>query len=339
MPQPVIALLVASVLSLAAVSLFWPEGGLVGRWQRYKRLTSRELAEDGLKYLYKAELKGEKPSLQSLAGTLEVSADRSAQLVAELEEHEMLTSEGGEIRLTPQGREHALLVIRAHRLWERYLAEQTGFDEAEWHGQAEQREHRFSAEELQALSAKLGNPSYDPHGDPIPTAEGEIVPHGGVPLTALGSERTARIVHVEDEPDAIYAQLVAEGITPGLTVRLIEVTPQRVRFWTNGDEHILAPIVAANISVTPLAPAEAEPIQTGERLTALKLGEQARVSQLSARLRGAERRRFLDLGILPGTEIRAELISPGGDPVAYQVRGALIALRSEQADLIYINRE
>lgn len=339
MTQPIIALLAAAGVLLLALSLFWPNGGLVGRWQRYKHLTSRELAEDGLKHLYKAELKGEKPSLQSLAGALAVSADRAAHLVAEMEEGELLTCEGGEIRLTPQGREHALQVIRAHRLWERFLAEQTGYDEAEWHGQAEQREHQISAADLEALSARLGNPSHDPHGDPIPTSSGEIVPHGGVPLTALKLDQTARIVHVEDEPEAIFAQLVAEGITPGMTVRLTEIGSQRVRFWTNGDEHVLAPIVAANISVTPSPPPEVETSQAGERLTTLKIGEQAHVTHLSARCRGPERRRFLDMGILPGTEIQAELVSPSGDPVAYRIRGALIALRSEQANLIYVERD
>ncbi|RME45954.1 MAG: ferrous iron transport protein A [Caldilineae bacterium] len=54
--------------------------------------------------------------------------------------------------------------------------------------------------------------------------------------------------------------------------------------------------------------------------------------------RGAERRRLMDLGILPGTLIRAEMVSPSGDPTAYRIRGALIALRKEQADRIYITR-
>ena len=62
-------------------------------------------------------------------------------------------------------------------------------------------------------------------------------------------------------------------------------------------------------------------------------------SGISPTCRGTERRRFLDLGILPGTAVEAELVSPGGDPTAYRVRGTLLALRAEQAQNIHISRE
>jgi Fe2+ transport system protein FeoA len=71
-------------------------------------------------------------------------------------------------------------------------------------------------------------------------------------------------------------------------------------------------------------------------LNQLGVGQQARVLQLMPRLRGAERRRLMDLGMLPGTTVEADLSSPLGDPVAYRVRDALIALRSEQARNIKI---
>jgi Fe2+ transport system protein FeoA len=69
------------------------------------------------------------------------------------------------------------------------------------------------------------------------------------------------------------------------------------------------------------------------------LGETAKVVNISHLCRGAERRRFMDLGILPGTVVKAEMISPSGDPTAYRVRGAVIGLRREQAALIHITRE
>jgi len=229
-------------------------------------------------------------------------------------------------------------VIRAHRLWERYLAEDTGFDESEWHSQAEFYEHQLSPDEANALDARLGHPTHDPHGDPIPAADGELVAHGGRPLPTLGLNEPGRIVHIEDEPDAVYAQLLAEGLYPGMRVRLTELSPQRVRFWANGDAHLLAPIVAANISVVPI-PREATVEEiAGEQLSALKPGEQATVTYISPRCHGPERRRMMDLGILPGTLVEAELTSPGGDPTAYRIRGALIALRDEQARLIHISR-
>jgi Fe2+ transport system protein FeoA len=68
----------------------------------------------------------------------------------------------------------------------------------------------------------------------------------------------------------------------------------------------------------------------------LSTGQKARVVQLSPRLRGPERRRLMDLGVLPGTLVEAEISSPMGDPVAYRIRDALIALRSEQARCIQV---
>ena len=116
------------------------------------------------------------------------------------------------------------------------------------------------------------------------------------------------------------------------------VPPHRVRIWADGDEHLLAPIVAANISVLPVEKAAAAEPQPGEPLSVLKLGEHGQIVGLSPRCRGPERRRMMDLGILPGTVVTAELISPSGDPTAYRIRDALIALRVEQAQLINISR-
>ncbi|HKZ86164.1 MAG TPA: FeoA domain-containing protein [Anaerolineae bacterium] len=347
MPDPLIALLFGCLFISAGAILFWPNGGLFSRWQRMRQLSSRVLREDALKHIHEAEQKGQPATLQSVAGALYVSANQAAALLVDMQEHEWVTLTGGVLRLTPAGRDVALHVIRAHRLWERHLAEDTSFAEAEWHPLAERREHELSSDEADALSARLGHPTHDPHGDPIPTASGEWVPHGGRPLTALSLDETARIVHLEDEPETVYAQLVAEGLYPGQTVRLIENSPQRVRFWANGDplryatgagEHVLAPIVADNISVAPMRPEAAVAEPAGEPLHALKPGEKGAVVRISPRCRGSERRRLMDLGLLPGTIVEAELVSPGGDPTAYRVRGAVIALRKEQAQFIHITR-
>jgi DtxR family Mn-dependent transcriptional regulator len=152
-------------------------------------------------------------------------------------------------------------------------------------------------------------------------------------------DTTRRIVHLEDEPEIVYAQLVAEGLHPGMVVHLLESSPERVRFWANGEEHLLAPILAMNISVAPQPMNAATPPAGGEPLDHLQLGETAVVLSLSPASRGAERRRLMDLGILPGTAITAEIRSPSGDPTAYLIRGATIALRREQARLIQIKRE
>jgi DtxR family transcriptional regulator, Mn-dependent transcriptional regulator len=337
MSTPLIYLLIAAALAAAGAWLFWPEGGLYWRWQRNRMLSRRVLHEDALKHLFQCEMDGEKPTPQSLAGALNISANRAAEILAELQARELLEIQAGELRMTPAGRDYALRIIRAHRLYERYLADETGYTEVEWHSKAHLQEHRLNPDEVSALAASLGNPTHDPHGDPIPGPDGYLVaPPGAQPITSLALNRPARIVHLEDEPEAVYAQLVAEGLYVGQEVCLLEMTPQRVRLWGGGDEHVLAPVVAANIGVIPLQePVPAQPA-SGQPLTALRPGQEARLSSLSPRLRGVERRRLMDLGLLPGTTISVEMVSAGGDPTAYRIRGALIALRKSQADQIFV---
>ncbi|MGD2156696.1 MAG: iron dependent repressor, metal binding and dimerization domain protein [Anaerolineales bacterium] len=336
MPDPALSLLIAVLVIGLVVWFFWPDRGPFWRWRRTRQVTERVLSEDALKHLHRCERYGYQPTVQSLAGALNVSGDRVVEILTKMETRDLVKIEGSVYRLTPTGREYALRVIRAHRLWERYLAETTGYEETEWHSQAEQQEHWLSAEDADALSFELGHPTHDPHGDPIPTSDGEMVAHGGEPLTSLPVDVPARIVHIEDEPEAVFAQLLAEDLHVGMEVRLVESSAQRVRFWAGGDEHLLAPIVAANISVRPIPEKRAPEEIPGERLSSLKPGQSGAVSAISPRSRGVEYRRLLDLGILPGTVIQAEMRSPSGDPTAYRVRGAVIALRSEQADLIYV---
>lgn len=343
MDNPAILLLIGTAVLAAAAVFFWPEKGIWSRWQHARQMTDRARREDALKHIFKCEQYGRPPTVESIAGALQISTHEATELLADLQASSLVQISGGSPSLTTTGLESALHIIRAHRLWERYLAEQTGFGEAEWHSQAELQEHQLTPEAANALAARLGHPTHDPHGDPIPTAEGSYVKHGGTPLNELPANSTGRIVHLEDEPEAVYAQLVAEGLHPGQVVRLIESSPTRIRFWSNGDEHLLAPLVASNISVRPLPnggvveTAAAEP-EHGTRLSELPLGATAEVIRISPNCRGAERRRFMDLGILPGTAVTAEMRSPSGEPTAYRIRDAIIALRSNQATHIYVKQ-
>jgi DtxR family Mn-dependent transcriptional regulator len=148
----------------------------------------------------------------------------------------------------------------------------------------------------------------------------------------------ARIIHIEDEPHAIYSQLVAAGLYPGMQVRMIELSKDRIKFLANGEEVVLAPLFAKNVTILPIR-AESTIKGKFKSLSALSVGEKGIVLGISKRCRGQQRRRLMDLGIVPGTEIEAEIKSIGGDPVAYKIRGASIALRKTQADKIYLINE
>jgi DtxR family Mn-dependent transcriptional regulator len=311
---------------------------MVARWRSSRERSTRSLLEDALKHLYDCEYRNIPCTLESLAGTLSISGEAAAKLILRLEAMRLATRTERDLRLTAEGRSYALRMIRVHRLWERYLADETNVAERDWHTEAEREEHKISAEQADELARRLGNPLYDPHGDPIPSAAGNLPQQQGIPLTALDRGVLARIVHLEDEPESLYAQLVAVGLGPGIQIRLIDRTPDRIIFEANGEEIVLAPVVAANVSVVPLA-AEKWSEVSHETLADLNVGEQGVVLGLSPLCRGLQRRRLMDLGIVPGTTIEAEMRSPFGDPTSYKIRGTSIALRKEQAEMIYVSRE
>lgn len=336
--NPLHALIVGVSLLAAFAMIVWPETGAWARWKRLRQNTRRVHMEDALKHLYDCEYRGLVSTHQSVAGALGISADDATGVVERLESLRLLSSREGGFVLTNEGRSYALRVIRTHRLWERYLADETGAHETEWHAEAERKEHQLTTAETDALAIKMGNPRFDPHGDPIPTATGDVPTQTGFPLYRLSRGDDARIIHIEDEPAALYAQLVAQGLYPGVVLHVLEISPERVRFEVEGNEVVLAPIVAANVTVVPVHDESAveEPHET---LDALKPGESARVTRLSRRCRGIQRRRLMDLGLLPGTLVTAELQSASGDPTAYTIRGATIALRKTHAGLVHVRRE
>jgi DtxR family Mn-dependent transcriptional regulator len=337
MYHPALALSIGVAVAAAGFLLFRPVRGYFWRWLRGRRLTDRAELEDALKHLYDCEDRRRPTTWNSLSGALGLTGEQATQILAKLEGLELVAGADGAYRLTSEGRSYALRIIRIHRLWENYFSEETGLDPLEWHTEAEYREHRTTPEEADRLAIRMGDPRFDPHGDPIPTRAGDVVPSRGHPMTELAVGQRAEIVHVEDEPHAVYAQLLAASLHPGTRVHVLEHTPDRIRFEADGEERILAPVLAANLSVIAQS-TEEETEPPFERLSRVDLGDRVRVTGIAAACRGRERRRMLDLGIVPGTIIEPEMNSPGGDPTAYRIRGTLIALRHEQADLIRIER-
>jgi DtxR family Mn-dependent transcriptional regulator len=327
----IIALVVCGIL----VAVFWPRYGFHWWWQRYRRLNRRVLVEDALKHFHNCDDLQLAATVNSLSGALQITRSKATTLISYLESAGLTASAGVHWQLTPEGREYALRIVRAHRVLEVYLAERTGLAEVHWHDEADRREHWLDRDEVDALAADMGFPRYDPHGDPIPLSTGEVAPARGVPLTTLKVGDWAVVVHVEDEPQTVYEQLSAQGFSVGSRLRVVEVTPRRIQVESEGAEQALATIVAANLSVAAIDRPEGQepPLR---RLAELCLGESARVVRISPACRGVQRRRLFDLGLIPGTVVRAEFTGPGGDPTAYDIRGATIALRRQQAEQILV---
>ncbi len=273
-------------------------------------------------------------TLESLAARLGRRTGAVLRLVERMHADGLVETGPSGLRLTATGNDWALQVVRAHRLWERYLSDQAGWPLADLHAEADRREHSRPPGELDALDAGLGHPPHDPHGDPIPTASGDLERKPSVSLTRWPVGVPGEIAHIEDEPAAAYEQILAMGLRPGAQIRVIESTPSRLLAEVDLAQHSLAPIVAAGVAVRPAAHI---PTPVGVPLTALRVGDRATVSALDASCQGLTRRRLLDLGVTPGVTIEAALPNPFGDPLAYRVRGTLIALRSEQAQHVIVD--
>lgn len=331
----------AVVLLLAAL---WPRAGLIARFARLRRETERVRLEDALKHLYDYERAGRTGTLENLAGRLQISRGVASELLSRLEERGLAEAGPTGWELTEAGRPYALRILRSHRLWERYLADRTGVPAAEWHTEAERVEHQLSEAEADALASRLGDPRYDPHGDPIPTAAGEIPERLSTTLGALEVGTSAVVRHLEDEPREVFDRLLGMGLAPGQTLEVVERqeraggggrAPGGLMIRVRGEEHVLRPVDAANVTVERLPEGETARGPSRTLVDAAR-GETVRVTGISPACQGPQRRRLLDLGVVPGTAITPELVSASGDPVAYRIRSALIALRREQASWIEI---
>lgn len=317
------------------LAVFFPRYGLLSLYRGWQADRQRERVEDALKHLLDREQQGRHASPESLAGCLDLRRAKATDLIASMESQGLVESRGSELHLTTEGERWAMHVVRAHRLWERYLADEARMPLENVHREAHRREHRLTDTQLDALDAALGYPSTDPHGDPIPTREGSLSKAQATPITGWQVDLPGRIVHLEDEPTLAYQQILAAGLRLGQTIRILEITPQRYVLSDGENEYRLAPAVAANVHVAPL-PEGAVKLARAIPLDELKNDQQAEIVTLDEAVQGFTRRRFLDLGLTPGARVAPELQNFFNDPRGYRVRGTLIALRKDQAAKIWV---
>ncbi len=297
----------------------------------------RVVVEDALKLLIEHEQENRTGSAFALAEALGLSTDQAEGVLGTLRDSGLLSPKDGPMRLTDSGREYAMQVLRAHRLFETYLAQRTGLRESAWHDRAHVAEHRMTSEQIESIADELGNPPYDPHGDPIPNRKGDLPPRRGRPLAERPAGWAGRVVHVEDEPPAIYRRLAQDGFAPGVRLRVEDTGAGSIVVRIDGRAVSLPRETAAQVTAEDL-PRDERFDESVLRLSDLRPGERAEVVGMSPLIRGLARSRLLDLGVVPGTVLVIDIISPSGDPVAYRIRGAVIALRREQSDRILVRR-
>jgi len=270
---PIFLTLFVLLGALALAALLWPRFGVLARSRLRRANAGRIQREDALKHLCNTEASGRHATLHSVAGALNQKPDATGPLLRDMEKDGLVSLASGELALTLKGRTEGVQVIRAHRLWECHLAENTGLRATVWHARAERQEHWMSPAEVDALSVRLGHPTHDPHGDPIPSAGGDLATDGGQALSTLAIGKAARVVHIEDEPASLYAQIAAVNLRPGMRVEVRDKSAQRICFTADGTERELAPILAHQIEVLPMPETEAE--EGVETLASYQPGERA----------------------------------------------------------------
>jgi DtxR family Mn-dependent transcriptional regulator len=321
-------------LVIVGLILVIPRFGAIALYRRWKINREIERGEDTLKVLFDAQQQNRSAGLRTLMASLHISEKAALRLAERMQTQGLVATRGSDLRLTPEGERLALQLTRAHRLWERYLVTEARMPLDKVHQEAHRREHGMTPQQVDEMEAALGFPLHDPHGDPIPSRQGEIKSEDTTPLTDWQPGVPGRIVHLEDEPPIALAQIVAEGLRLNQVIRILEITPSRLSLTDGENEYRLAPMVAANVFVAPI-PVDQKHSQAIS-LAALAHKQPAEIIALDEACQGFTRRRFLDLGLTPGTRIFPELKNSFGDPRAYRVRGTLIALREDQASQIWV---
>jgi len=189
--------------------------------------TRTQAVEDYCKAIYTLESREDEPvATNALAERLEITPGSVSAMLKKLGEFgliEHVPYRG--VRLTDEGRRVALEVIRHHRLLELFLAETLEMPWDRVHAEAEVLEHVISEELEQLIAAKLGDPTLDPHGDPIPSAELELSERETVPLDSLREGEKGVFVRVSDADPEMLRYLSERGISPGERFEVRERQP------------------------------------------------------------------------------------------------------------------
>ncbi|NQX43487.1 metal-dependent transcriptional regulator [Pedobacter steynii] len=182
--------------------------------------------ENYLKALLKLSFQNEdKPEAgtNEMAAYLGVKPATATDMLKKLKEKELVTyKKYGKILLTETGKQNGIAILRKHRLWETFLYEKLDFSWDEVHEVAEQLEHIQSAKLVDKLEEFLNFPEFDPHGDPIPKANGEIPTIDKVLLSELKENELCKVVAVKDTSTLFLQYLEKLRITIGTPIKVLE---------------------------------------------------------------------------------------------------------------------
>lgn len=182
--------------------------------------------ENYLKIIYSLQAEGDRVSTKVLAGALDVSQPSVTSMLQSMATEGLVEYQPYRGALLSEfGRRMALQVIRKHRLIEMFLVETLGYTWDEVHDEAEALEHAISDLLAERMEAFLGHPQFDPHGDPIPTADGHVHHRDVIPLHEIVPGMSVRVARVLDQAPDVLRHLNSVGIVPDSTIEVIDVLP------------------------------------------------------------------------------------------------------------------
>jgi DtxR family Mn-dependent transcriptional regulator len=159
----------------------------------------------------------------------------------------------GSIELTRTGKDHAVEMVRRHRLLETFLVQVLGYGWDEVHDEAEILEHAVSATMISRIDELLGHPVRDPHGDPIPSPDGELRPPQGVRLAAVDPDRPLTITRISDADPDMLRYFTELGLAPDTRLTVLAHRPYAdvttIRLPDRGLDIDLGPSAAESIWV------------------------------------------------------------------------------------------
>jgi DtxR family Mn-dependent transcriptional regulator len=224
--------------------------------------------EDYLKAIYQLSPDGRHASTSQIANRLELSAPSVSGMVKRLSEQGLLEHVPYKgVQLTAEGRRAALRMLRRHRLIEAYLVEFLGYSWDTVHEEAERLEHAVSDLLVERMAAALGHPAVDPHGDPIPGADGSIHEHHLTPLAEMPIGQAVEVRRVVQGDAERLRYLAALGLRPGATVTIVERQPfdGPLTVEVGADRHVLGHELARIIRCAHLTPQDQSLVGGEER--------------------------------------------------------------------------
>lgn len=184
--------------------------------------TNFSIAEENyIKSIYHLQQVAGEVNTNALAAQLNTRAASVTDMLKKLQAKSLLNyNPYKSFKLNKEGNKAALMIIRRHRLWETFLVEKLNFSWEEVHEVAEELEHVRSKKLIDKLDAFLGNPKFDPHGDPIPDANGKTDAINQLPLSELPVNKQAIITSVINQSSELLSFLSSCNITIGTTLQV-----------------------------------------------------------------------------------------------------------------------